>query len=294
MPFPAVYAAAREARIRHDLSRLNVACSSTSRPRSRAPTTRKCRGRKSSMVLPSRYCSTTAGLTYDDRATAGVFPSRSGDVAHHCRNSLLCLGGILRRLVLGELDRGEQRPAPRPEVLGGVAVAEIALHVVVELALAEVAMRPIRELVLEQPRPGHGAQVANRSSQLGVDDGAPHHDRVLAAVAERDARAANAHVALPERRDAERARLLCVAVAADAEPAEIDQAGRRSPRPCSAGKPSSSMCSAIVARRSGSRSANPISRSYFACSCRARKAGWYRYCFLPAASTPVAWSLRAR
>ena len=28
-------------------------------------------------MRPSRYCSTTAGLTYDARATAGVFPSRS-------------------------------------------------------------------------------------------------------------------------------------------------------------------------------------------------------------------------
>ena len=43
---------------------------------SRALTTRKCRGRKSSIVRPSRYCSTTAGETYDSRVTAGVFPRR--------------------------------------------------------------------------------------------------------------------------------------------------------------------------------------------------------------------------
>src|SRR5436190_4438463 len=71
------YAALRALRIRCERSRLNSACSSRSRPTSRAPTTRKCRGRKSSIVLPSRYWSMTAGLTYDARATAGVFPSFS-------------------------------------------------------------------------------------------------------------------------------------------------------------------------------------------------------------------------
>ena len=58
-----IQAAVRAARIRHERSRLSVACSSASSPTSRAPTTRKWRGRKSSIVLPSRYCSTTAGLT---------------------------------------------------------------------------------------------------------------------------------------------------------------------------------------------------------------------------------------
>lgn len=71
------YAASRARRIHQDRSRLSKACSSGSRPISRAETTRKCRGRKSSMVLPSRYCSMTAGLTYELRATAGVFPSCS-------------------------------------------------------------------------------------------------------------------------------------------------------------------------------------------------------------------------
>src|SRR5439155_5460293 len=48
-------AAARECLIRQERSRLNRACSSRSRPKSRAPTTRKCRGRKSSIVVASRY-----------------------------------------------------------------------------------------------------------------------------------------------------------------------------------------------------------------------------------------------
>src|SRR5204863_9907078 len=67
-------AAALVCRIFHDRSRLRRACSSGSRSMSRARTTRKCRGRKSSIVLPSRYWSITAGLTYELRATAGVLP----------------------------------------------------------------------------------------------------------------------------------------------------------------------------------------------------------------------------
>jgi hypothetical protein len=57
------YAAARDWRMRQERSRESSACSSRSRPISRAPTKRKWRGRKSSIVRPSRYCSTTAGLT---------------------------------------------------------------------------------------------------------------------------------------------------------------------------------------------------------------------------------------
>src|SRR2546430_7212635 len=57
------YAALRARRIRHERSKLTSACSSGFRPVSRALTTRKWRGRKSSIVRPSRYCSTTAGLT---------------------------------------------------------------------------------------------------------------------------------------------------------------------------------------------------------------------------------------
>src|SRR5205085_10939933 len=71
------YAACRAWRMRYERSSESVACSSTSRPISRAVTTRKWRGRKSSMVRPSRYWSTTAGDTYDARVTAGVLPSFS-------------------------------------------------------------------------------------------------------------------------------------------------------------------------------------------------------------------------
>ena len=56
------YAAARPSLIRHERSRLRSACSSRSSPVSRAETTRKCRGRKSAIVRPSRYCSITGGL----------------------------------------------------------------------------------------------------------------------------------------------------------------------------------------------------------------------------------------
>src|SRR6476660_23585 len=66
-------AATRARRIRHERNRLSSACSSGSSSEFRARTTRKWRGRKSSIVRPSRYCSTTAGLTYEERATAAVF-----------------------------------------------------------------------------------------------------------------------------------------------------------------------------------------------------------------------------
>ena len=71
------YAASRARRIRQERSKLSIACSSCESAGSRAPTTRKCRGRKSSIVLPSKYCSRTAGETYELRVTAGVFPRRS-------------------------------------------------------------------------------------------------------------------------------------------------------------------------------------------------------------------------
>src|SRR3954451_21319847 len=76
------------------------------------------------------------------------------DMAHHCRNSPLCLGGILRRTVLRELDRGEQRAAPRSEVLCRVVLAQVGLHIGVEFSLVEVSARAVAGLVLEQPRTG--------------------------------------------------------------------------------------------------------------------------------------------
>src|SRR5581483_3351940 len=63
------HAAFREARIRYERSSDRSARSSTSSSISCAPTTRKWRGRKSSIVRASRYCSITAGLTYEARAT---------------------------------------------------------------------------------------------------------------------------------------------------------------------------------------------------------------------------------
>ena len=69
-------AIARASRILHERRRLGVAARPPDRARVRAPTTRSFRGRKSSIVRPSRYCSITAGLTYEDLATAGVLPRR--------------------------------------------------------------------------------------------------------------------------------------------------------------------------------------------------------------------------
>src|SRR5438046_2999426 len=73
-PFPGgialeFYAAFRVSRTRHERSSESVDCSSWSRPISRAVTIRKFRGLKSSIVRPSRYCWTTAGETYEARAT---------------------------------------------------------------------------------------------------------------------------------------------------------------------------------------------------------------------------------
>src|SRR5262245_25333203 len=56
----------------------------------------------------------------------------------------LCLGQIFPR----ELDRGDERPAPGPEILRGEFRAEMFADIGIETPLVEVAVRPIAELEL--------------------------------------------------------------------------------------------------------------------------------------------------
>ena len=119
-------AAARAARMRHERSRLSVASSSRSSPVSRAPTTRK---------LPRAEIldrSPVQVLLDDSRADIGGARRRPACFRASPRPSaspramrLLRLGLALGRLLLGELDRGSQRAAPRPEVLGREFLAQM-------------------------------------------------------------------------------------------------------------------------------------------------------------------------
>src|ERR671937_2145479 len=61
------------------------------------------------------------------------------DVTHHRRNSPLRLTICLGRSVLGQCNRGEERPAPRAEVLGGELLAEVLANVVVQPRTREIA-----------------------------------------------------------------------------------------------------------------------------------------------------------
>ena len=258
--------------MRHERSRLSVAVSSASRPVSRAPTTRKWRGRKSSTVLPSRYCSTTAGLTYDERATAGVLPSFARPSASRRRSPSWAVGLSFEAL-LGELERGGERAAPGPEVLGREFLAHVFPDVVVQPAALEVAVAPVG-LELEDARsPARRAARASLPRARGRRSRCGSYTWCLPRYLKEIRDAAHRHVPLGDRRDPEGARGLCVAVGADAEPAEVDQPDRDRRDPLG-GQPSSSMCSAIASRSCGRRSAKRISLSYFACSWRARKSGW--------------------
>src|SRR3954469_2292112 len=149
-----------------------------------------------------------------------------GHLAHHRGDLPLRVRRGGRLAALRQLDRGGQRPAPGAEVLRGELRAEVPADVRVQLALVEVAAASLFELVLKKPRPGEGEQILHRSCELCIDDRAADHDVVLAAVAKGDARPTHADMALPQRRDPERARGLGVPLGTDAEPAEVDQPHR--------------------------------------------------------------------
>src|SRR6266571_5346034 len=181
------------------------------------------------MVWPEIVDRSSVEILLDDRR-ADVRGTRYGrrisqplaDEPHHRRDAAPRLRRILGQIVLGERDRGDDRTAPGAEVLSGELVSAIGADVLVQLASVEIAELAL-ELVPEDARPRQLQQLAHRVGELLVDDRAPHPDPVLAAILEGDARAADAHMALAQRRDPERPRRLRIAVGADAEPAEIDQ-----------------------------------------------------------------------
>src|SRR3954452_18456277 len=82
-----------------------------------------------------------------DNCRADVRPARDGGgvsqllphAAPHRGDGPLFLRLGLRRTVLGERDRREQRAAPRPEVLRGEVLAEIRANVFVQLRASERA-----------------------------------------------------------------------------------------------------------------------------------------------------------
>src|SRR5579862_1642931 len=133
--------------------------------------------------------------------------------------------GALRVPVpLGERDRREQRPTPRPKVLCAELVAEMRLHVLVEGAARQVAPAAVA-LVAEETAPAtrNGEQLADGGRELVVDERRANLRPALAGELQTNAVPADGDVPLAQRRDAVGPRGLRVAVAADAEPPEVDE-----------------------------------------------------------------------
>src|SRR4051794_21928533 len=181
------------------------------------------------MSRPEILDGSPVAILVDDRG-ADVRRARDGrriaeplaDAAHDGGDLTLRLGFAPWRLVLRERDRRKHRPAPGTEVLRRELVAEMLPDVLVQLATVEVDPSAV-DLVAEEARAGRRHQLADRGGEFAVDNRAPDHDLVLAAVLELQPLTADADVRLAQRRDPERARLLRVAVVADAEPALVDQ-----------------------------------------------------------------------
>src|SRR5262249_26017213 len=144
---------------------------------SRAPTKRKWRGRKCSSVRPSRYWSTTAGLTYDARATAGVLPNFSPTVRMTAASVRFGLRFGLGRALFREGDRCEQGAAPRAEVLRAELFVQEGPDV-----LVQPARRQVDELALvvvvakETSAAGELLELAERVGEVAVDQRRSHPD----------------------------------------------------------------------------------------------------------------------
>ena len=76
--------------------------------------------------------------------------------------------------------------------------------VLVQLAVAQVAVAAVRKLVAEEPATAlERPEGLHRLGELGVHDRSANPDLVLSAVLERDPASPDAHVALVQRRDSE-------------------------------------------------------------------------------------------
>src|SRR3954452_8215988 len=146
------------------------------------------------------------------------------DATHHRRNHTLGLTLRFRRPTLGKGNRGDQRPAPGAEVLRRELVAEVFTDVVVEAGPGEAADTALALVPAQPPSSGECEQLLDRLGQLLVDQRGPHDRAVLAAKVEGDLLAAGLDMSLAQSRDPIGARLLRVALRADAKPAGIDQA----------------------------------------------------------------------
>src|SRR5437899_3136127 len=117
-----------------------------------------------------------------DDGRADVRPARYGrrisePLAHgaHRRCDDAC--GLRLRLgnaVLGERDRGEQRPAPRAEILGGEVLANVALDVLVQAPAGEGAQLAVAVAIAEEPAATlFGQKLSHRVGELRVDESRP-------------------------------------------------------------------------------------------------------------------------
>src|SRR5947209_15848088 len=118
-------------------------------------------------------------------------PHDRGDLAFLRRGGLRKAG---TGGALGEVDRREERAAPRPKVLRRELLAEMELDVVVQSRACEVVEVAL-PAVLEDPRTGpHREKIADRGGELRVDELRPHADPRLGAKGELDALPPHAHV----------------------------------------------------------------------------------------------------
>src|SRR2546423_3074316 len=135
----------------------------------------------------------------DRRGVAQVF----GDAADCGGDPFLRQPLVLAAADLGELGRGQKRPAPRAEVFGGELRRGRGLDVVVHVAREDCADAPVLAVVLEELGAADGLDVAYERGEFFVNEYESLADVVLARELEDEATAAlDFEVAIPERRHA--------------------------------------------------------------------------------------------
>jgi len=146
---------------------------------------------------------------------------------HRKRDVPTRLGLRPRGPKLGEHRRRAQRRAPRAEVLGAVVPSPgPALQVRVDVARAK--RPPVgAALVREHARAGRAQLPRDETHERAIGDDLPLPDLSLPAVHQPGGAGAHANVRLAERRDAERAVLAQIALAAHAAERLADQAKHR-------------------------------------------------------------------
>src|SRR5690348_11782922 len=121
-----------------------------------------------------------------------------------------------------EVDRAEERAAPRPEVLGGELLSEVDLHVVVQPLARQVVEIALPAVLEDTCAALYSQQPANLVGEVLVDELRTDSDAPFRGEREPNARPANADVAPEQGRHAVGS-LTRISFGADAEPAERNE-----------------------------------------------------------------------